>query len=135
VGDRISAKISGQTGGDVIVGKGIVVQKWGSASQVVGADGVDALRREFEALRQQVQREAPPELQAEALERVAALEQATIGGQPDPGTMSKVRNWFQANLPKLAGGVVSLVIHPLVGKLVEAAGQVIADQFEAHFGT
>ena len=135
MGDRIRATISGQTGGDVIVGKGIVVQKWGSAEQVVGAEGVDALRREFEALRQQVQREAPPELQAEALERVAALEQATIGGPPDPGAMSKVRNWFQANLPKLAGGVVSLVIHPLVGKLVEAAGQLIVDQFEAHFGT
>ena len=39
-----------------------------------------------------------------------------------------------AHLPKLAGAVTGLVVHPVVGKIVEAAGDVAASQFRKLFG-
>jgi hypothetical protein len=40
-----------------------------------------------------------------------------------------VLRWFRDNAPQLAGAVVSVVINPLVGKVVEGAGEAIANQF------
>jgi len=41
-----------------------------------------------------------------------------------------VRDWFAANVPKLAGAVAGLVVHPVVGKLVEAAGDAVVGEFK-----
>jgi hypothetical protein len=42
--------------------------------------------------------------------------------------------WFGKNLPTLAGSITGLIIHPVVGKIVEAAGELAASQFRALFG-
>jgi hypothetical protein len=49
--------------------------------------------------------------------------------------MEYVRQWFGRNLPKLAGVVGSVVVHPIVGALVQAAGETLAAEFRMRFGT
>ena len=77
---------------------------------------------------------APPEKKDAALERVDELEEAITAQEPDLPTMEYVKRWFVRNLPDLAGAVTSVVVHPIVGKLVEAAGDALAAEFRRRFG-
>ena len=77
---------------------------------------------------------APAEQHAAALERIDELEQAVVADEPDLTTLQYVRKWFGKNLPKLAGSVTGLIIHPVVGKIVEAAGDLAVRQFRELFG-
>lgn len=131
IGDQISANFAGATvPGTVGVGKDIrQSQSVGSMSTVVSDAEIADLRAAFADLRARVEAQAPPDKRDAALERVDELEEAVITDEPDATTAGYVRGWFAKNLPQLAGGVVSLVVHPVVGKLVEAAGEVVADQF------
>lgn len=132
-GDTISANISGPVSGQVAVGKDIA-----QSQQIVGDRVTEAelaeLHRAFEDLRAQVAAEAPPEQRDAALERVGELEQAIVAEEPDLTTMEYVSGWFSKNLPKVAGTVTGLVVHPIVGKLVEAAGEALAGEFKRRFG-
>ncbi len=92
------------------------------------------LRRAVEGVKAQIRAEVPPEKQAAALERVDEIERAVVAEEPDLTTLQYVRNWFANNLPKLAGAVTGLVVHPVVGKVVEAAGDLAASQFRRLFG-
>jgi hypothetical protein len=85
-------------------------------------------------LKSKVEAEAPADKRAAALERVDELEQAIIEKKPDLSTMEYVKNWFGKHIPGLAGAVVSVVVHPIVGKLVEAAGDMLAVDFRKRFG-
>lgn len=137
-GDRITGTVTGDVSGQVAIGSGIR-QSW-----TVGAperptdDELAGLRQALEALRAQVAAAAPtPEVQAAAEERVSELEAAVIpaeGGEPDLTTMEYVKKWFVKNLPALAGSVTSLVVHPVVGKLVTAAGDAAVAEFNRRFG-
>ena len=134
-GDVIRADISGDVGGQVAVGKGIEqVQTVESTRPEVSAADLEELRRMLSALRERVAAEAPPEVKAAALERVDELGEAIVADQPDISTMEYVKNWFAKHLPGLAGAVVSVVVHPIVGKLVEAAGDALAAEFRRRFG-
>jgi hypothetical protein len=46
-------------------------------------------------------------------------------------TVQYVGRWFRKNVPALAGAVASIVIHPIVGKLVGAAGDALVAEFSA----
>ena len=48
--------------------------------------------------------------------------------------MEYVRNWFVKNLHGLAGVVTSVIVHPIVGKLVEASGDALVGEFCRRFG-
>ena len=130
-GDSISANISGNvSGGQVAVGKDI------AQSQTVGDVAVTneelaELRAAFSDLATQVEAQAPPERRAAAVERVAELEQAVLADEPDVSTIQYVGRWFRKNLPQLAGAVVSVVVNPIVGKLVGAAGDALVAEFTA----
>lgn len=78
--------------------------------------------------------EAPPEKKEAALERVQELEEAVTAEKPDLTTMEYVKQWFVKNLPGLAGAVTGVVVNPIVGKLVEAAGDALAAEFRRRFG-
>jgi tetrahydromethanopterin S-methyltransferase subunit G len=78
--------------------------------------------------------EVPPDQQAAALERVDELQEAVVADEPDLTTLQYIRKWFGKNLPSLAGSVTGLIIHPVVGKIVEAAGDLAARQFRELFG-
>jgi hypothetical protein len=134
-GDTIHATISGGVSGQVAVGKQI------AQAQTVGvrrptlteADYIE-LHQVRADLRAQVMTEAPPDKKGAALERVDELEAAVTAKEPDLSTMEYVRNWFAKNTPKLAGAVTSVVVHPIVGKAVEAAGEIVANEFRRRFG-
>jgi len=134
-GDTIRADISGPVSGQVAVGKEIR-----QAQAIVGAAGavteaeLEELRELLTGLRQQVSQEAPPEKKEAALERVNELEEAVVAEKPDLSTMEYVRNWFLKHLPGVAGSVIGLVVHPIVGKLVGAAGDAVAGEFRRRFG-
>lgn len=87
------------------------------------------LRDLFDGLRSVVAEQAPAEQRAEAEEHARELEQAVVSEQPDPDRVRVVLRWFKEQAPQLAGAVVSVVVNPLVGKVVEGAGEAIADRF------
>jgi hypothetical protein len=85
------------------------------------------------ALRDQIAAQAPPEKQAAALDRIGELEEAITAKEPDIITLAAIRTWFGKNLPELAGAVVSLLVSPLVGKAVEAAGGAALAEYRRRF--
>jgi hypothetical protein len=92
------------------------------------------LRALLAALRAQVETAAPPEKQAAALEHVDELAEATNAEEPDLSTMDYVYKWFLKHVPQAAGAVLSVVVHPIVGKLVEAAGDSLTGEWRRRFG-
>jgi len=133
--DVIRATISGDISGQVAVGKGITqVQSIGATRPQITEADLAKLRQILTDLQAKVAAEAPPEKKDAALERVKELEEALTAEEPDLTTMEYVKGWFVKNLPGLAGAVTSVVVHPIVGKLVEAAGDALAAEFRRRFG-
>ncbi len=124
---------TGDVSGQVAVGKGISQTRI-EAPAPPSAEEVAALRAELAALRARVAAEAPPEQKDAAVARVDELAEAVTAPQPDLSTMEYVKQWFGKHLPALAGAVTSIVVHPIVGKLVEAAGEALAGEFRRRFG-
>ena len=80
--------------------------------------------------RARVAADAPANVRSEAVAQAAELERAVVAQEPDVGGVRRVLRWFRDYAPQVAGAVVSVVINPLVGKLVEGAGTAIADRFK-----
>jgi hypothetical protein len=127
---RVSGDVSGQLAiGDNITQKQTIETHQSQVSQV----DMDALRQMLADLKVKVEAEAPDDKKDAALERVSELEEAITAEKPDLTTMEYVKGWFGKNLPKLAGAVSSVIINPLVGTLVEASGELIAEEFKRRF--
>jgi len=134
-GDVINANISGQVSGQVGVGKDITqTQAIGAEPPKITETELAELRKILADLKAQVEAEAPPDKRDGALERVEELGKAVTAKEPDLTTMEYVKKWFGNNLPTLAGAVTGVVINPIVGKVVEAAGQGLAAEFRRRFG-
>ena len=135
-GDSITASFSGPVSGQVAIGKDITqTQRVGAAAGFTQVEEAE-FRNLFASLKEQVAAEAPPDKKTQALEQVEELHQALSAEKPDRTTltkMEKVKNWFAKNLPSIVGTVTSVFIHPLVGKLVEAGGDVLAGEFRHRF--
>lgn len=130
-GDAISANISGNiSGGQVAVGKDITQNQTVGTAAITNEELAE-LRTAFSELATEVEAQAPPERRAAAIERVAELEEAVLADEPDVTTIQYVGRWFRANLPQLAGAVVSIVVNPIVGKLVGAAGDALVAEFRS----
>ncbi len=128
---NIRATVSGPITGQVAVGTGITqTQRVSAPGTSLADDDVRALKQLIDDLRAGVETRAPLETKAAAHERVAELEQAITAKVPDLSTMESVKNWFARHLPTLAGAVASVVISPLVGRIVSAAGDTIAAEFQ-----
>jgi tetrahydromethanopterin S-methyltransferase subunit G len=138
-GDDITVSIGGsvQEGGQVGVGRDIsqsyVRTHTEGPAPVTEADLAE-LRQAVENVRAEIVAEVPPDQQAAALERVDELQEAVLAEEPDLTTLQYVRKWFGKNLPRLAGSITGLILHPVVGKVVEAAGELAASQFRDLFG-
>ncbi len=115
-----------------VTGSQVIVGDYNTVSQRIGLTPAetDQLRSLFTGLRSGVSANAPAGVQPEAETQVAELEAALVSEQPDPGRVRRVLRWFRENAPQLAGAVVSVVINPLVGKVVEGAGAAIAERFQ-----
>lgn len=134
-GDSISATIGDVNDrSQVAVGHHIKQTQTHGAPPVVTEEEMAQLRQMFDELKTKIAQEVPPAAQEKALERVDELQQAVTAKEPDLTTMEYVRNWFVKNLPSVAGSVVSLVVHPIVGKLVEVGGDALTSTFRKRFG-
>ena len=134
-GDEIYADISQVSGSQITVGKGNVQQQFtGSTAPEITEAGLADLWQKLADLQARVEAEAPAENKDAALKRVKELEAAVMSTEPNLTTMEYVRDWFGRNLPALAGAVTSVVLHPIVGKLVEAASEALAAEFHRRFG-
>ena len=131
-GDTFETHI-GSVSGPVHTGKGdIIVERW-DVRGVTAAD-LEALRALFAGLQERVAAEAPPELADEAQSQVNTLEKAATAKEPDLSTMERVWDWFVEHLPPIAGSVTSLLVNPILGKVVEAAGDLAAGELRRRFG-
>ncbi len=131
-GDSFETHI-GSVSGPVHTGKGdIVIERW-DAQGTTAAD-LEALHALFSNLRGRVAAEAPPELAEEAQVQVDTLEKATTAEEPDLSAMERVRDWFLQHLPSVAGAVTSLLVNPILGKVIEAAGDLAAGELRRRFG-
>jgi len=134
-GRSYSANISGGVSGQFVQGDGNVQVQSAGAGKVTEADLAE-VRRLIESLKARVEAEAPPEKKAEALQQVQELHETIQSKDPEdvPDRLSSVKSWFKRNLPTLAGAVVSVVVNPIVGKVVEAAGTGLAAEVQRRFG-
>ena len=128
------------TGSQITVGDGNVVIQ-GSANKVqqttnigISPAELKELRAAFADFKTQVEAGASPDRKDEALQKADELEHAVLGEKPDPSKMASVRDWFLKNAPGLAGAVTGMVVHPIVGKDVEAAGDLAVAEFKQLFG-
>jgi hypothetical protein len=96
------------------------------------ADDLAAL---FAALSKTVEEQAPPDKKPEAMQKVVELKHAIQAAKPDVGRMESVLNWFKKYAPQLAGAVTSVIVNPIVGRLVEAAGELAVTEFRRRFGS
>lgn len=138
-GDTFETHI-GSVSGPVHTGKGdILIENWENwehwEQRGLTREEVEALRGLFRDLRTQVVEKAPSdELAKEAQEKVDTLEEAVTAAEPDVSAMERVKRWFGEHLPSAAGAVTSLLVNPIVGKMVEAAGDLAADELRRRFG-
>ena len=134
-GDNISATIGDVSDrSQVAVGHHIKQSQVHGAPPVMTEEEMAQLRQMFEDLKAKIVQDVPPAEKEKALERVDELQEAVTAKEPDLTTMEYVRNWFVKNLPSVAGSVVGLIVHPLVGKLVEVGGDALASTFRQRFG-
>jgi hypothetical protein len=128
--EQPSGKYSIQIEGDLNQSQ-VVVGDYNTVSQKVGLSAQETaeLRSVFDDLRSTVVEQAPPAQREVALSEAAELEAAIVADRPQPHRVRQALLWFRDNAPQLAGAALSVVVNPLVGKVVEGAGEMIADQF------
>lgn len=132
--DSTSVSVGGHMTGSLVVGTGNVVTTTTTIGGGVLTPAEQAeLRAALASLEQRATAEAPPELRKEAVDRVKELEGSITAERPDVSRMEAVWNWFRLHVPKLAGAVVSVVVNPIVGKLVEAGGESLVGEFRRRF--
>ncbi len=133
-GRSIKAEIGNVTQGQVAVGEDITQsQTVVNTSAPPTAEELKELTAEFAKLKAQVERDAPPDVRDEAVRQTEALQQATIAEKPDVSVMASAKKWFLDHAPGLLGAVTSVVINPIVGKIVDSAGQAIANEYRKWF--
>lgn len=120
----------------IAVGENIKQTKmlYSEPSEVTEED-INIVRGLFTELRSKIEKDAPEDKRSAALERISEMESELTEGHPQLSTFDYVKNWFGKNLPSFVGGVVSVIVHPIVGKIVEAAGEIAAEEIKKRFRT
>lgn len=127
-GDHISANIHGDVPGQVAVGRTIAqTQHVGATAQVTDAERAE-LHELFENVKAQVAKEAPAGRDGPAVQRVEELEEALTAEEPDLTTAHYIKRWFLKNVPTVAGLITGVLVNPIVGKLVQSAGDLAATE-------
>jgi hypothetical protein len=123
----------GDVHGQVAVGTGITQTNVVSTGGPSAAD-LEQLQALLAALAGQVEAEAPPDKKESAMERVGELSEALTAETPDLTTIEYVKNWFAKHVPKLAGAVIGVLVNPVVGSVVAAAGDGLAEDLRRRVG-
>jgi hypothetical protein len=136
---QVSWSIGNTSGAQIVVGEG---------NEVIGNDNrieqnkniflspaeSEILRGKFSDLKQEIESSAPSDKKQAALQKADELQKAVLSKKTDTSTMTDVRDWFIKNLPGIAGTVTSVLVNPIVGKLVAAAGDLAAKEFRQKLG-
>jgi hypothetical protein len=126
-GDRISATVSGTVSGQVAVGKDIAQHQVATTGVPLSDAELTELHDAFTQLKRDIAAAVPDAKRDAALERIDELQEAVTATKPDLNTVQYVKQWFARKLPAVAGLVASILIHPLVGRLIERTGDTAAD--------
>lgn len=107
-----------------------VTGDYNTVAQYVGLapEETQQLRDAFDGMRARVAEQAPPDQRAEAVAQAGELEKAVVAKEPDPGRVRTALRWFRDHLPQLAGTVAGVLVHPVVGKVLAAAGDAVAGE-------
>jgi hypothetical protein len=92
------------------------------------------VRERVAALKATVWAVAPPDQRNAAAELVDELEAAIVAEAPQVSRMAFIRDWFSAHVPKVAAAVSELILSPLVGRIIGAAGDLAVAEFRNAFG-
>jgi hypothetical protein len=131
----VSITVGGDVSGQLAVGQNIRQARSQVGQSTGPSEGeIGALLAQFEELKATIEAQVPENRREAALERVEELREAIVADEPDLGTMEYVKGWFARNLPTVAGAVTSVVVNPIVGKLVSAAGDALVEEFDRRFG-
>lgn len=127
------------TGSQIVLGDHNVMNQ-GNANKVVQNEypGISSaelkkLQTKFTRLKEQIDSSAAG-IKDAALQKANELQEVVLSKKPSPSAMAKIRDWFVKNLPGVAGAVTGMIVNPIVGKLVEAAGDAVAGEFKKRFG-
>jgi hypothetical protein len=129
---QLSWKSGNITGSQIVVGdRNVLIH---NEAPSISAAEMKSLRARFSSLKRQIETNVPEGKKGEALSKADELQATVLDKKPNPSKMANIRNWFVKNAPGIAGAVTSVVVHPIVGKLVEAAGDAVAGEFRKKFG-
>jgi hypothetical protein len=134
-GKSTRVDVGGALSGQLVVGDNNQLLQTSVAGPPVTEAERKQLERAFADLRAKVEQAAPAERRQAGQERITELQEAVMADKPDLTTIEYVRTWFVRNLPSVAGAVVSIVVHPIVGKLVAAAGDALVVEFDRRLGS
>ena len=127
----VRGTVSNVSGGQVAIGGTVSQTSTSMVPQGPSEADLAALLQQFATLRNEVLADADtPDAAAEKLDE---LEAAITADKPELSTMEYVRDWFVKYAPKFAGAVTALVVNPIVGALVGAAGETVATEFKRRF--
>jgi hypothetical protein len=110
----------------------IINTKTGAATTLSPGD-IRELSATMTSLRDQIVAQVPLAQRDAALQQVDKLQEAILP-QPKVGRMAEVRDWFVKNAPAVLGAVTAVFTNPVIGKVVEAAGEMAASAFRKRFG-
>ena len=129
----IRGTVSNVSGGQVAIGQNVEQTSTSIVSDTRPSDAdIAGLLEQFGTVRSQVL--ADPDTPDAAAEKLDELQAAVTAEEPELSTMEYVRDWFVKHAPKFAGAVTALVVNPIVGALVGAAGETLAAEFKRRFG-
>lgn len=129
---NIRGTVSNVSGGQVAIGQNVEQTSTSIVSDTRPSDAdIAGLLEQFGDVRAQVL--ADPDTPDAAAEKLDELQAAVTADEPELSTMEYVRDWFVKHAPKFAGAVTALVVNPIVGALVGAAGETLAAEFKRRF--
>ncbi|WP_370937665.1 hypothetical protein [Amycolatopsis sp. cg13] len=127
--DRITIHVGSDLSGQVVFGDNNITTG-GDYHAAASADlaAVTSLLEEIRAA-------LPADLAEQGGAQLDDLEEAITADTPDLSAMERVRDWFSQHVPALAGAIGRTVLHPVVVRLVAAAGDTLAADFHRRFGS
>ena len=131
-GDLSGNEIIVGDGGNIIKGNNIQVGNYNR--MILSEADLKGLHETFSGLNKEIESSAPPEIKEQALQRANELQRAVLADKPDTSTMLNIRDWFVKNLPGIAGTVTGVLVNPIVGKLVQAAGDLAVKESNRRLG-
>lgn len=129
-GDKIEAQVGDVgPGAQVAIGKQIQQMITQAPTELTAAERAEIARLLAELKSQLASLDIPESKKLVGQEFVGQLEKelTSTDKPPDASTIKVAGNWLLDNIPALAGTVVSVFASPIVGKVVEAAGDIAAE--------